>query len=63
MGIFTLLALIFLVVCILAGKAALPGNPVLLVRTYVSKPLVQLLDGQSMLVLTTGTLKILLMYL
>jgi len=34
MGIFTLLALIFLVVCILAGKAALPGNPVLLLVIF-----------------------------
>ena len=39
MGIFTLLALIFLVVCILAGKAALPGNPVLLVRKCLFKTL------------------------
>lgn len=34
MGIFTLLALIFLIVCILGGKAALPGNPVVLVFVF-----------------------------
>ena len=43
MGIFTVLAFIFLVVCILAGKAALPGNPVLLVCVvFFSNQLVQL---------------------
>lgn len=34
MFIFTTLALIFLIVCILAGKAALPGNPVVLLFMF-----------------------------
>ena len=32
MSIFTLCALIFILMCILGGYAALPGNPVVLVR-------------------------------
>ena len=34
MGIFTLAALIFILVCIFAEKSALPGNGLLLVRRH-----------------------------
>ena len=34
MGIFTLAALIFIIVCIVGEKSALPGNGVLLVRRH-----------------------------
>jgi len=59
MGIFTLAALIFIVVCILGGKAALPGNPVLLVFVFfLGVYLLALNEGLQIAILQGNKLKL-----
>jgi len=59
MGIFTTLALIFLIVCILAGKAALPGNPVLLLIVFfLGVYLLALNEGLQIAILQGNKLKL-----
>jgi len=59
MGIFTLVALIFILTCILAGKAAIPGNPVVLVLVFfLGVYLLALNEGLQIAILQGNKLKL-----
>jgi len=59
MGIFTLMALIFILTCILAGKAAIPGNPVVLVLVFfLGVYLLALNEGLQIAILQGNKLKL-----
>jgi len=59
MSIFTLCALIFILVCIIGGKAALPGNPaVLVIVFFLGVYLLALNEGLQIAILQGNKLKL-----